>query len=943
MIKLLFQKIKKSKWLTLCLLIGLIFSSAIVSSIPIYSRGILNRIIKSDFVDYQTKNHVYPGSYSALRKVSDTEQSNRLTLFSQLDGSVSKLAKQVDLPVLSHNTTLTVGNLNPYNETQSSWRANCNISLSADLDKHVKMTAGKMYSKTVNSDGSYDVIVSEQAANEMCVDVGSVCNLIDDYKSGTKPFKVKVVGIFSPKSSTDSYWYGGLLDDNKQFFMNPDLMKSSFLKNETVRVVSMRWYYAYDVNSLKLQNINNLISTFDDQSVTYHKSLSMENTVSMTSLLKSYTVKTSQLSTTLWVLLMPMLLMFVFYIFMISNLLVDKDKSEISLAKSRGASNRQVFKIYLIQGGFLGAIAVVLGPPLGLFFSSVLGASNGFLSFVDRKALELSITYTEFIYSFLVVLVFIVTMMIPVIIASRASVVQVKQAKNDRSKKPVWQKFYLDLILLAIAIYGIYLYSSKPSYLTALSAKDAPIDPLMYIMSTVFILSIGLVFLRIFPYLVKLIFWIGKKKWTPSAYASMINVSRSKTNNQFIMLFLILTISVGIFDLKAARTINLTFENNIKYTVGTDLILKEHWSNNAMEAGKKPYDPYSNNAKGLDAIDWYEPDFNQIKNLNGVKDLTKVFVNENKFSSLTCGDTSIYATKIMGIIPSEFGKVAWFDPSLLPVHWNNYLNLLTKNPNVMLVSNNFKTNYGLKVGDRVKISYCDSYSITLPIDGVIGGFVDYWPSIKLDSKYTYFVICNLTYLQKQGGIAPYEVWIKKSDSPNANSLIYNNIKKDNLVLEEFQDSTPLLINQKNDPMFQGTNGTLTLSFIATMFITAVGFALYWILSIKERILQFGILRAMGLSLKNILGMLGIEQLLISGTAIVVGIITGNATSNIFIPFLKYMGNTQSQYLPFRPTAYTSDYINLAVILGSMLIVVFIILARFLSKLNINQAIKLGED
>lgn len=48
-----------------------------------------------------------------------------------------------------------------------------------------------------------------------------------------------------------------------------------------------------------------------------------------------------------------------------------------------------------------------------------------------------------------------------------------------------------------------------------------------------------------------------------------------------------------------------------------------------------------------------------------------------------------------------------------------------------------------------------------------------------------------------------------------------------------------------------------------MLITAVGFAIFWILSIRDKVLQFGILRAMGLSLKKLIGMLGIEQILIS--------------------------------------------------------------------------------
>ena len=46
------------------------------------------------------------------------------------------------------------------------------------------------------------------------------------------------------------------------------------------------------------------------------------------------------------------------------------------------------------------------------------------------------------------------------------------------------------------------------------------------------------------------------------------------------------------------------------------------------------------------------------------------------------------------------------------------------------------------------------------------------------------------------------------------------------------------MEQKNDPVLQGTNGILTVGFIVVLLLCTVGFLIYWILSIQSRALLF---------------------------------------------------------------------------------------------------------
>ena len=62
-------------------------------------------------------------------------------------------------------------------------------------------------------------------------------------------------------------------------------------------------------------------------------------------------------------------------------------------------------------------------------------------------------------------------------------------------------------------------------------------------------------------------------------YASFIQVGRGGGQDRFLMLFLILTLSIGIFNANAARTLNNNIEEKIKYANGADL--------NIMACGKQ--------------------------------------------------------------------------------------------------------------------------------------------------------------------------------------------------------------------------------------------------------------------------------------------------------------------------------------------------------------------
>ena len=128
-----------------------------------------------------------------------------------------------------------------------------------------------------------------------------------------------------------------------------------------------------------------------------------------------------------------------------------------------------------------------------------------------------------------------------------------------------------------------------------------------------------------------------------------------------------------------------------------------------------------------------------------------------------------------------------------------------------------------------------------------------------------------------------------------------------------------------------------------LLLCATGFLIYWILSIQSRALQFGIFRAMGMSLREILSMLINEQLFISVSSIAVGAGIGMVAARLFIPLIQLAYAASDRVLPLELVSVAQDTQRLMAVIGGMMGICMIILGVLISRIKISQALKLGED
>jgi putative ABC transport system permease protein len=943
-----------NKWMLICTLLGAIITVALLSSIPTYTEGIMQRMLTKDFDNSLEATKVYPGGYQINFEgfwIPKNEKSYQI--FQSYDKKVeNEISKKINLPILAQATFENAG-LFSIAKNDANRKATTTLCSLSELEKHIKILYGRLYTNKVEN-GVHEIILTDEAVKNLNLTLGNTYNLgkAADMTLGSATalkskggdiaggFKIKVVGIFTYKTLDDLYWYTDISKYKNNIFMSQDVLNKSIFVDKKHAMDSASWYFAYDYHEIKISNLNSTLTAFreNDSWILQNK---INSKRSVDSIIVQTQKKIKQLEITLVVLMIPILAILSFYSFMVSKLKIDFESNEIAVIKSRGGSSLLIFGTYLIESLIISVISLLVGPLLGLYLCKVLGSSNGFLEFVQRSALPLKLSVNTYVFSVAAVIFISLSMLLPALIASQTSIVLYKQ-KNSRYKKTsFWKKYFLDVALLALSVYGLYSYKRQQRTLltSGMNASDMVIDPLLFIISVLFIFGCSLLFLRIFPYIVRFIFWIGKKIWNPVFYASFIQVGRATGWEQFTMIFIILALSIGIFNSNSARTINKNMEEKIYYETGADTVVQGHWTNNQPPPIPGKMGP---DLRKKEVMYYYEPSFDAYKNLSAAQSVTKVFKDDS--SKVYFQGNMYYDVSIMGIIPNEFGKTSWFRSDLLPFHWYQYLNLMTDSPSAVLVSRAFKDKLGAKEGDQISVGWGQANS---NITGTIYAFIDYWPTLNPSKKTNniinpYFIVANLNFMQEVNLTEPYQVWLKKKPGATLKN-ISDELTSKKVDIDSITDAAQKIILSKNDPMLQGTNGALTLGFITTMIITVLGFLIYWILSIKKRSLQFGIFRAIGLTSREVVGMIACEQIFITGSSIFAGIGLGNITSKIFVPLFQMVYSSEQQVPPFKVISDLSDYLRLYTIVALMLILCFIIIGRLIFRINISQALKLGED
>lgn len=955
MLQMILRKMLNNRWLVGSLLLGLVVAVGLMSSIPAFTNGVLQRLFVKDMEEYQRVVKNFPGGLLVSINQDIGAQNGAKVLAHLTNTLQNDVIPSLSAPLLDQ---VTVMRSIPFkaillDQKEESPETGILYSMS-NLDQHITMIDGRLPAAEP-VDGIYEALVTEKGMMDRKMVLGHLYELTAS-SAEDATFRVKPVGVFKEKEGNDPYWFAKSSEYNKGFILNEDLFRKTILEEKNL-VTAIRYYAAFQYQAFQFTDKEKLVSVVPDLEANLlqfglkKSDLSFQFPVG--SITTKYDEQNQHFRTILWSMYVPIFVMLIIYLVMVSGLIIERQRTEIAVLGSRGAGRAQIFGIYFVEILILGLLALLIGPYVGIQLSKILGISNGFLEFVDRTGIQVKMNGEVLAYAVWTVLACMFLLLISIFFATRQNIVTHKQNAARMTGQAMWHRLFLDVLLLLIAAYGWYSYQNILENVekTTEGSMVMSVDVLLFFVPVLFSLGFGLFCLRIYPLFLRGIYWLGRRIWPISVHTTLVQVGRASRQYQFLMVFVTITVAVGMFSASTARTINLNAEEQVFYQNGTDVRLMVNWAsdkpfvfihrnpNMQFEGAKIAPEPVR------PPIQYEEPDFEQFQRLPGVEHATRVFIHD--MAEISEGQKSVREVRLMGIDPKEFAQTIWWKQELLPHHINDYLNVLGKKPNAVLISRTLANKMNVKEGDTVMVGW----KRIRPVEMIVYAIVDYWPgwspvgprsssSSAMEEKY--LMVANLPFIHTKLHLEPYQVWLNLQPGATSEAL-YNGLVQNDAKPIFISNARQQLIEIKNSAFYLGVNGSLTLGFLLSMLITFIGYVMYWVLTLGARKLQYGVFRAMGMSFGSLLRIIAWEQFFTFGVAFAMGMAAGKLANMLFLPALSLYLHAEKQVPPFTITSAAEDEWMIYSFVAITLVVGIGIVGAILSRMQIHQAVKLGED
>lgn len=560
--------------------VGMVFSAALMASVVIYSDAIRDLGLKHALESadpVQLDIHVQSSSQS-LRPAEHQQRTETTTR------AIENTSGDIVSDQVRFIRTATFFLTPPGAEVPAEDnRPRANFMFADDFAEHVKLVDGvapkpASQSLTARVGPSLETWVSKETADAHGVKVGDRYDLHPFWRLEADPIHLTVTGIFEPNDPAERYWSGR----NWMFEPTTGWPTYLFWSDEPFLTQTLSVYlpdldgtidtFAFvDVGNINSRNAKSVEDRQDSLESGLPRDVPRTTvTSSLSDTIKLYRDKLFFTRLPLFALMIQVVGIVLYYLVMVSTMVVDRQTGEIALLKSRGASVPQLMGIYFIESLLLSAIAVAIGPFLIAFAISLLGYTPPFEDLSGNGRLEIHLSSQAFMLAGLGAFLGMLAMLWPAYRASQLSVVHYKTHMARPQKQSVFLRYYLDLVLIVVGAFLFYQLRQRGSLVTDRLFGDLSADPLLLATPTLFMLMMALLFLRLFPLGLRVVSWAAKGLNGATVPLGLWHVVRSPLQYTRLILLLILATAVGMFAAGFGATLERSYDDRAAYEGGAD-------------------------------------------------------------------------------------------------------------------------------------------------------------------------------------------------------------------------------------------------------------------------------------------------------------------------------------------------------------------------------------
>lgn len=945
--RLTVQRLFSRPILSVLTLIGMVLAIALLTSAGFFSQAVDRVILQQELdelsrvtgrVPFSTRVYFQPSSRRPLSLI-DSENVGRSiadTISSEIDLPLAHLGIQVESGGLMLVPTADDARY----ESQNSYLETVNTVYVAEVAEHLEIVAGEPF-------GDLDAVAPEtlnvwmhvRLAEEMGIRAGERFQITVNLRAA--PRSIHIRGLWQAKDPTETFW-----------FTNPDTsMRKTLLVTRTgyrqfiepmlvAKSGFVNWHIVLDDSPLNPKFAAEYAAGFEEGMAVVNKYLpGARLDISPLDPLKQFVDRQSRLTLVLLGFNIPALAFLLYFLLQISLIVVRWQQRETALLVSRGMSVPHILGLTLLEEFAL----FVIGIPLGIFFGMGLarwmGYTISFLDFISRPPLPVSLQGMSLPLLGLAIAVALLSRLLPTLQATRQSVVEQARESSRPIRAPIWQRAFLDLILIAPTYYvyqqlarrGTLAFGIDGSSILESGGRQGSEevsaqlfqDPLLILAPALFILTVTLVSMRIFPWLLRLFDLLASRTPWLTLHLALRQLGRSSQQYITPLMLIIVALAMGIYTRSLAESLDQWLVDQVYYNVGADV----------------SFVPYIESTGGTEArIEGIIPPKDEFAVLPGVEAATRV---GNYPITISDGSSSRGLNgRMLALDRVDFTSVAWFRPDFADEPLGALMNRLASSPESVLVPQKLLEGLTLRIGDSItmRVRLADGISITSAFR--IAGLYRHFPTVQEEEV---AIIGNLDHLFTQAGAEfEHEIWMRTEDAISDKAL-FAAVATTGVepILQRNARATIATDQAKLERV--GIFGTLTVGFVAATVMAMLALLVHNYASLQERLYQFGVMRAIGLWRGQVITQVVLEYGLLTAYGAFMGATIGLNTSYLFAPFFRIPEATGVPLPPLLPIIAEDATLSLGLIFAALMILceLFIITGALTSR--VFSALRMGHQ
>ena len=522
-------------------------------------------------------------------------------------------------------------------------RARGNFRFRTNLLQHTTLTTGRLPQPGVTPDGAIEVLLGAATAQALGASLGDRLTLHPFWDEDVTPLSAEIVGLLEPNDLSDRYWNGqtDLLDSQTARWPTYLLFvtEEAFFGEpaRAIPSITARYRNVYQVDLERLDSrvaapVASSLTFLEGRLLATERLLRVET--KLVTVLDTFDEKLFFVRIPLFVLLLQIGGVVAYYLLVVSTMLVERQAEEIATLRSRGATTSQLLAQYGVEAAILAALAVGAGPPLAALVIAALGPTPAFADLSGGAPLEVHLSGLAFALAGAGALIAFFAFMVPAWQATRQTVIGFKRSAARPKRAPLFLRYYLDVALVLLLAIVFWRLRREDDLFDEPLFGEPQADPFLLTTPAVAMLTAGIVFLRLFPLVLRLVAWLVARGRGVALLVGTRALARNPTHYSRLILMLMLATGVGMFGATFSATLDRSYDDRTFYAAGADA------RGTDLRALYRAGDPAFLEAIEAIPAEAASPLIRRGASINANGDISRI--------------------ELLAVDPESFGEVAWF-------------------------------------------------------------------------------------------------------------------------------------------------------------------------------------------------------------------------------------------------------------------------------------------